>query len=351
MIPTTRLLSIATATPPYVIRQSTAAAVAHKAFADRFPDFDQLRPVFDNAGIATRYGVRPIDWYLEPRGWPERTAAYLEGGCALFIASAKQAIAQAGLKPQDIDVIVTVSSTGIATPSIEARVMGALGFRPGVMRVPVFGLGCAGGVSGLSIAARLARAQPGANVLLVALEICTLSFRLDKLTKANVVATALFGDGAAACVLRADEEIGLAEVEGAGEYTWPDTLGIMGWDVDPQGFGVIFDRDIPPFAEQNIAPALEAILGGAGLDFDDIDRFVFHPGGMKVLHAVEHALWLGQGALDHERDVLSDYGNMSGPTALFVLKRVIDKGLPDRVAVTAMGPGFTATCVALKRAA
>jgi alkylresorcinol/alkylpyrone synthase len=187
-------------------------------------------------------------------------------------------------------------------------------------------------------------------VLLVAVEICTLAFRLDELTKANIVATALFGDGAAACVLRADEG-GIATVEMDGQHTWPDTLDIMGWSVDPQGFGVIFDRAIPPFAEEHIAPAIAGILNRSGLELADVDRFACHPGGSKVITALERALSLEQGALDHERTVLADYGNMSAPTALFVLERLIRSGLPSRTLLTAMGPGFTASCVSLKRAA
>ena len=350
MTPTAKLLSLATATPPYVIRQSMAAAIARQAFAHRYPNFEAIRPVFDNAGISKRPSVRPAEWYLENQGGPVRTAAYLEGASQLFIDAASHALSKAGLDASEIDTIVTVSSTGIATPSIEARVAGRMGFRPDVERVPVFGLGCAGGVTGLSIAARLASARPGTNVLMVAVEICTLAFRHDKLTKANIVATALFGDGAAACILRA-EEADLTEIESSAEYTWPDTLGIMGWDVDELGLGVIFDRDIPPFAEKNIGPAMDAMLGRNGLGVEDVDRFVCHPGGMKVLTALESALTLGQGALDHERDVLADFGNMSAPTALFVLERVIAQGLPKRAALTAMGPGFTASCVTLKKAA
>ena len=136
-----------------------------------------------------------------------------------------------------------------------------------------------------------------------------------------------------------------------GQHTWPDTLDIMGWNVDPQGFGVIFDRAIPPFAQEHIAPAITGILGRADLWRADIDRFACHPGGSKVLTALERALSLEQGALDHERTVLADYGNMSAPTALFVLDRLIQSGLPSRTLLTAMGPGFTASCVSLKRAA
>ena len=221
-----------------------------------------LRGFFKSSGIRQRHAVRPIDWYLAPLGWPERTSAYLEGACRLFVDAANNALEAAELDAADVDTIVTISSTGIATPSLEARVAGRMGFRADVERVPVFGLGCAGGVSGFSIASRLARSRPGSIVLLVAVEVCTLAFRLDELTKANIVATALFGDGAAACVLRAYDG-GVATVEMSGQHTWPDTLDIMGWRIDPQGFGVIFDRAIPPFAQQHIAPAIAGILAAA----------------------------------------------------------------------------------------
>jgi len=184
----------------------------------------------------------------------------------------------------------------------------------------------------------------------VVIELCTLASRPDSLTKSNIVATALFGDGAAACVLRAGDG-GLAEIEGAGEYTWPDTLDLMGWDVDPQGFGVIFARAIPPFAEANLGAAVTNLLRVQGLCLGDVNRFVCHPGGVKVILALERALSLREGALDHERDVLSRYGNMSAPTVFFVLERVLEAGLPPRTVLSALGPGFTASLVSLKRAA
>jgi alkylresorcinol/alkylpyrone synthase len=225
-----------------------------------------------------------------------------------------------------------------------------MGFREDVLRVPIFGRGCAGGVCGLTIASRLAEARPGTNVLMVAVELCTLAFRLDDFKLANLVATALFGDGCAACVLRSGDG-GLAEIEGGAEHNWADTLDIMGWTVDPQGFGVVLARSVPPFVEERFAPALDGMLARLGLTRDGIDRFVCHPGGTKVVAALERALGLEQGSLDHEREVLRDCGNMSAPTVLFILERVVRAGLPERSVVTAMGPGFTASCVSLKRAA
>ena len=349
MTKTASLLALATAVPPHVVVQNEVAALAHAVFADRYPAFDRLARVFETSGIRTRYAVRPTDWYLTEPGWPERTAAYLEGADALFAQVAEYALDTAGLAAEAIDTIVSVSSTGIATPSLEARALSRMGFRSDVARVPVFGLGCAGGVSGLSIAARLAEARPGTNILLVVIELCTLASRPDSLTKANIVATALFGDGAAACVLRAGDG-GLAEIEAAGEYTWPETLDLMGWDVNPQGFGVIFARAIPPFVEANLRFAINNVLERQSLAVADVDRFVCHPGGTKVVTALERALSLPQGSLDHEREVLAAYGNMSAPTVFFVLERVLKQGLPPRAVLSALGPGFTVSLVTLKNA-
>jgi alkylresorcinol/alkylpyrone synthase len=214
----------------------------------------------------------------------------------------------------------------------------------------VFGLGCAGGVSGLSIASRLAQARPGTNVLLVTVELCSLALRLDELTKANIVAISLFGDGAAAIVLRAGDG-GATQIEAAGEHLWPDTLGIMGWSVDPEGFGVIFRRTIPNFVTTHLNAAVTKILSGMRLSIEDIDRFICHPGGAKVIGALESALALDQGTLVHERQIIADYGNMSSPTVLFVLEQACAKGLPARSLLTALGPGFTASCVTLRHAA
>ena len=345
-----RLMSVATAVPPFCFEQRDVAAAAHRGFAARYEDFERLARVFETSGILRRYAVRPIDWYFEPLGWPERSAAYLDGAVALFIAAATRALDAAGVTASEVDTVVTISSTGIATPSIDARATSSMGFHPGIERVPVFGLGCAGGVCGLSLASRLAQSRPGGVVLVVAVELCTLAFRLDELTPANIVATALFGDGAAAAVLRAGGT-GIAAVEMSGQHSWPDTLDIMGWSVDPQGFGVIFDRAIPPFAEAHMAPAIAGILERSGLGFADIDRFAFHPGGKKVVTALERAFALDQGTLDHERAILAEYGNMSAPTALFVLERLIQDGLPSRTLLTAMGPGFTTSCISLTSAA
>jgi len=347
---TAALMSLATSVPPHQFHQKQILQAARSILAHRYEQFETFASLFANTGIRHRYGVKPIEWYLEPRGWPERTSAFLDGAERLFIEVAQEAIARARLATHDIDTVVTVCSTGIATPTLEARLASKMGFRPDVARVPVFGLGCAGGVSGLAVAARLAQSRPGSNVLLVVLELCTLAVRHDELTKANIVAASLFGDGAAALVLRAGDG-GSTRVEASGEKLWPDTLGIMGWNVDAEGFGVVFQRTIPDFVAVHLGPAVGEILTRMDLSEADIDRFVCHPGGTKVINALEQALSLDQGTLDHERDVIADYGNMSAPTVLFVLERALAKDLPRRSLLTALGPGFTASCVALRHTA
>ncbi|HLY04330.1 MAG TPA: type III polyketide synthase [Rhizomicrobium sp.] len=350
MISRAKLVSLATATPAHVLLQEDVAGTSRKLFGERYGAFDRMASVFETAGIRRRYSVRPLEWFAAERGWKERMAAYLEGAQALLVDAASRALDAAHLRACDVDAIVTVSSTGIATPSLEARASKAMGFREDVQRIPLFGLGCAGGVSGLSIASRLAKAQPGAVVLLVVVELCTLAFRLDRLSKANMIATALFGDGAAACVLRAGDG-GIAEVEACGEHTWPDTLDIMGWDIDSQGFEVIFAQAIPAFAEENIQPAIARILRRSDIRLIEVDRLICHPGGMKVIVALEKAFGLVPGTLDYERAVLQEFGNMSAATVLFVLDKARRAGLPHRSVLTAMGPGFTASCVSLTRAA
>src|SRR5664279_1251235 len=190
------LLALATAVPPHQLEQSAVADFARRIYASSFARYPKLADVFVNAGIERRYSVRPIEWFEAPHDWTERTQAYLDGASALFVQAAKAALDRAGVSARDVDVIVTVSSTGIATPSLEARVGTEMGFKESATRVPVFGLGCAGGVSGLSIGARLARAEPGEVVLVVVVELCTLAFRSDRSAKADVISSALFGDGA-----------------------------------------------------------------------------------------------------------------------------------------------------------
>ena len=337
-----RLRSLATAVPDHTLKTEDVMREAVTIFAGRHVDFERMMPVFANTGIDCRYSVKPYAWFRGDQGWPERTEAFIEGASDLFRRAVTAALEKADVAAGQVDTIVTVSSTGVATPSIEARVLHEMGFRDDVRRVPVFGLGCAGGVSGLSLAARLAEAAPGSTVLIAVIELCTLAFRPDEMTKSNIVATALFGDGAAACVL-STEGSAHGEIEHAGEHTWPGTIDVMGWRMDPQGFGAIFSRSIPDLAATDLRPAADAFLARYSLSLADVGAFSFHPGGAKVITALEQAFSLEQGQLQDERAILAGYGNMSAPTVLFVLDRALAEPFAGRRFISALGPGFTAS--------
>ena len=260
MVPPVNVLALATAVPPHKLEQTAVTEAARYAYARTFARYPKLADVFVNVGIDRRYSVRPLEWLSEPHNLAERTDVYLESAGELFVQTARAALDQARISARDVDVVVTVSSTGIATPSIEARVGPEMGFRPTVMRVPVFGRGCAGGVSGLALGARLARAEPCEVVLVVVIELCTLACRIDRGSKADVISSALFGDGAAAAVLRAGPPAADLKVGAAAEHTWPRTLDIMGWMIDPVGFRVMLSRSLPRFVEQKMAAPVRRFI-------------------------------------------------------------------------------------------
>ncbi len=338
------LHGLSTCVPPHALPQDQVRDRAHEILGPRFKGFDRLAPVFDTSGVRMRYSVAPFDWFEGAGGWTDRNARYMDGATQLYIDAARTALDDAGWAADQVDILVTVSSTGIATPTLEAQAKGVLGFRDDALRVPLFGLGCAGGIAGLNVARELAAANPAARVLLVVVETCTLSFRKARPKKADIIATILFGDGAAAVAL-SSQKTGVRIGRGASK-TWDDTLPIMGWEVDEDGLAVVFDRSIPDFVTEEFRAAADFALASLGLNPPDIGRIVSHPGGAKVVEAIEGALDLGGGTLDIERDILTEFGNMSAPTVLFVLQRVLArgdaKGTGQPLLACALGPGFSA---------
>jgi len=339
-MPAPRLAALATAVPKHRLDQHTVVEMAREVFAPAGRAFDRMLPVYENAGVRTRYSVAPPDWYGAPRGWRERNALFVDGAVDLLERAALDCLENSSINVSEIDVIVSISTTGIATPSLDAMIMERLGARRDVVRLPIFGLGCAGGVLGLSRAASLAEAMPGATVLVLVVELCALTFRHGDRSKSNVVATALFGDGAAATLLTPD---GTGPRLGArGEHTWPDSLDVMGWRVEDDGLGVLFSSDIPNLVRTRFGDAVAGFLDRNGLCRADMAEFVCHPGGAKVVDALEEVFELPSGGLGHARGVLRDYGNMSAATVFFVLERALRDGLDGRALMTALGPGFTA---------
>lgn len=333
------LLAVETAVPPFVLDQPEVAKLVEHLFGEH-GDVRRMLPVFGNAGIRRRYSCVPLDWYRQPHGWKERSQLFVDNAVALLEKVALALLESAKLRREDIDAIVTVSTTGIATPSLDALLIERLGLRRDTRRLPIFGLGCAGGLIGLSRACDLAKAAPGSKVLFLVVELCALTFRKNDLSKSNIVATALFGDGAAGALISTD---GDGPVLGAGgEHTWPRSLDVMGWDVEDDGLSAIFSTSIPDLIGKDMREIADAFLGHHGLSRKDIALYASHPGGAKVLTALEVAFDLSDGALADSRATLHDFGNMSAATVLFVLARMDWRKVHQRILMSSMGPGFTA---------
>ncbi|HEY4433453.1 MAG TPA: 3-oxoacyl-[acyl-carrier-protein] synthase III C-terminal domain-containing protein [Candidatus Cybelea sp.] len=332
---------MATAVPPYALGQAEVIRRIDLALGPRSREIVRLLPMFGNTGIDCRYSSVPIEWYEDLHDWPDRNGVYLDSALDLLERATREALARAQRSAEEIDSIVVVSTTGIATPSLDALLMERMKLRRTTRRLPIFGLGCAGGVIGLERAATIASANPGSLVLFLVVELCALCFRRDDFSKSNIVATALFGDGAAAALLECGGD-GPAVV-GGGEFTWPDSLDVMGWDVTGEGLKAIFSRDIPDLVTTKLNEVATSFLEEHSLTLADIDRFVCHPGGAKVLDALEVAFEIDATRLTESREVLRDYGNMSAATVMFVLERTLTSKEPWRRAlVSALGPGFTA---------
>ena len=353
-----RLVALATAVPPHVVRQSDARTLATRLFSDALGADRGLLQVFEHAQIEKRHLCVPLEWFATDHGFEEKNDLYVENAVRLAGEVARKALAKAKLAPGDIDHIVFVSSTGLATPSVDARLANELEFRPDVRRTPIWGLGCAGGAAGLSLARDFAVADPSARVLLVALELCSLTFQRNDLSKRNLVAASLFGDGAAAAVVAGREAVGFErnghrplELLATRSTLWKDTLDVMGWTVDGAGLHVVFSRDIPTIVREKVRPSLTAFLESRGLGLETLHHLVAHPGGVKVLGAYAEALGLPAAALRHARDVLREYGNMSSPSCLFVLERFLDAqeiAGGEAAVVAALGPGFSAEYVLVR---
>lgn len=336
--------AVATAYPPHLLGQDDARRVAGRVFGTNPALFERLAASYGNAGIETRHSCVPLDWYLRPHGWPERARLFEAHAVALLTEAGAAVLDRAGVDPREVAAVVTVSSTGIVTPSLDALLIGPLGLASGVQRLPVFGLGCAGGVLGLARAEAMAQANPGRWVLCLCVELCSLTFRPSDTRKANIIATTLFGDGAAAVLLRVGEgpqQDARAVLEASGEHTWPASREVMGWTIEADSFGVVFSRDIPALIRAELRIEADAFLARQGLTVANLDGFILHPGGQKVIAALEEAFELAPGTLEIEREVLRRRGNMSAVTVLAVLERTLEQQRRGRFLMAALGPGFS----------
>ncbi|SMC52225.1 type III polyketide synthase [Sporomusa malonica] len=337
-----QIMSVGTAVPPYCLRQEDIKAYVASLFRDNLHNLDRLMPVFENSLITARHLSKPLEWYAEPHTFAEANRVYEQVAFELAAEASTQAVERAGVELADIGMIMLVSSTGIATPTLDTRLIQQLGLSPHTSRLPIWGLGCAGGVTGVARAAQLAGSLQGAAVLLVAVELCSLTFQRGDYTKANLIGTSLFADGAAAAVIAVDG--GGPSIIDSYSTLFPDTEDIMGWDVVEGGLKVRFSRDIPNIVRRYLPELVGRMCDRHGIGLEAVEHYVVHPGGAKVLSAYADSLDLPQAKLDHAYNVLAAYGNMSSASVLFVLERFLASAKPSNYygLMLALGPGFSA---------
>jgi alkylresorcinol/alkylpyrone synthase len=302
------------------------------------------------SGVEHRSLAIPLDRYPTLSGFTEANAVYLDVATELGERAVRSALADAMLEPHDVDAIVTVSSTGVAVPTIDARLVSRLGLRPDVKRIPLFGLGCVAGAAGLARVHDYLRGFPGHVAVLLSVELCSLTLQHDDTSIPALIGVCLFGDGAAAVVATGADRvppgpniIGGPRVIATRSRTIADTVDVMGWNVTASGFGLVMSRDVPRMAQDYLGAEVTDFLADHGLDTRDVSAWICHPGGPKVLHAVGRALDVPTVEFRHSWDSMRDNGNISSASVLDVLSRTLSE--PPAAGsiglMLAMGPGFS----------
>jgi alkylresorcinol/alkylpyrone synthase len=351
-----RIAAVSTANPPHIISQQAVKEFAQSVYSQNRL-LTRLLPVFDNAAVQKRHLSVSLEWLSTKHSFTETNDLYIETALELSERVVSEVARQCGLTPKDFEVIFFISTTGISTPSIDARLFNRIGLSPHVKRIPIFGLGCAGGAGGLARAFDYLKAYPKHRALVVAVELCSLAFQIDDPTKTDIISAALFGDGAAACAIFGSE-VPLNDsmrshpaLLGSLSTLYPDSLDVMSWRVTSEGFKVQLSKDIPSIVTSLVKGNIDEFLMEQKIQMNELTQFVLHPGGAKVLQAYADGLGVPLEKLEHSYGVLKDYGNMSSVTVYFVLKRSMEsRQVKHREygLVGALGPGFSSELVLLK---
>ncbi|MFJ5925887.1 type III polyketide synthase [Kitasatospora sp. NPDC092948] len=353
----TRIAAVCGVLPPHRYRQGELAAGLaalrggagdEQALSERF---------FAGAGVASRHLAYPLERHEEIDGFGRANDAWLEAACELAQQSAELALARAELAAEQVDVVVSTTVTGIAVPSLEARIASRLGLREDVRRVPLFGLGCAGGAGGLAVVHDiLTDGRSDRVALLLATELCSLTLQRADTSPANLLATALFGDGAGALLAVGDDHPAAAAAGGpvvvaTRSRLYPGTERLLGWQVGDSGFGILLGPELPELVRLHVAEEVESFLAAHDLKPGDVGSWVCHPGGPRLLDVLAEELGLPEEALAPSRESLARCGNLSSASVLHILRDVIDQGPPAPGSfglMLALGPGFSSELVLLR---
>ncbi|WP_394232729.1 type III polyketide synthase [Niallia oryzisoli] len=356
------ILSIGDAFPSNTLQQEQVMHFSRQLFSQRFHDIERLLHAFPHGQVQKRHFVKELDWYQQEHTFVEKNDAFIEsaielGSRAITNCLHNHLFLKRQVAYEEIDAIFLITSTGIATPSIDARIMNVLPFSEKTKRIPIWGLGCAGGAAGLSRAFEYCRAYPDAKVLVLAIELCSLTFQRNDLSKSNLIGTSLFGDGVV-CVLVTGDKVetkmicslpSIPKILATESTTMRNSLDVMGWEVKNDGLYVVFSKNIPSIVEKWLKPIVGQFLYEQELTMEQIDHFIAHPGGKKVLDAYVKALQLKESTIDISFEVLKNYGNISSATVLLVLKGYLQEACTGEWGLcTALGPGFSSELLLLR---
>lgn len=346
------IASAASAYPKQYYSQEILRHAFQSHWGARLDDPRMLERLHTNVGVDGRYTALPIEKYLDIATWGQANDLWIEAAQDLGDEAIRCALARAGLQPGDIDALFFVSITGVSSPSIDARLINRMGLSRNIRRIPIFGLGCVAGAAGLSRAADYVRAWPGQVACLLSVEICSLTLQRDDLSVANLISSGLFGDGAAAVIVAgAERNIPGPEIVATRSVFYPETEGVMGWDISERGFRIVLSGGVPEMARQHLGPDTDEFLAGMGLSRSDIGCWILHTGGPKVLEAMASSLDLRDGQLDASWECLRKTGNLSSASVLAVLEKVMLERKPAPGTwglLAAMGPGFCSELVLLR---
>ncbi|MFN7250412.1 MAG: type III polyketide synthase [Anaerobacillus sp.] len=357
------IVSVSSFNPPHSLKQDLTMEFARELFSESYQDIERLLTVFSNGQIEERQFGVPLEWFKDEHSFQERNDLYIElatqyGAEVIKLCLENSYFLKENINVSAIDAIIFVSSSGIATPSLDARIMNLLPFCPHTKRIPLWGLGCAGGAAGMSRGYEYCKAYPDANILVVCVELCSLTFQRNDRSKSNLIGTSLFADGVASALLMGDESPLLSKAKQVVQPTilatqstlMPNSEDVMGWALKDSGLHVVFSRDIPNIIKKWLRPNVEEFLQSQDINFSQLAEFIAHPGGKKVLDSYVESLGITGEMVSTSQQILKKHGNMSSPTVLYVLEEIMKKkhNNGDFGLMAALGPGFSSELLLLQ---
>ena len=347
-----RIAGAGSAFPRHYYNQPQIAAALKRHWSKRLENPAVLDRLFSRVGVEGRHLALPIEQYDELTTWGRANDAWIETAEELAEQSLCKSLTRAGLSERDVDAIFFVSVTGVASPSIDARLINRMNLRLDVKRNPIFGLGCVAGAAGVARAADYVRAYPSHVAALISVELCSLTWQRDDLSMANLISTGLFGDGSAAVIIAGeDRQASGPRILATRSSFYRGTEDVMGWDISEEGFRIVLSNEVPNMVRKHLAHDIDEFLAEYDLDRDDIGTWIMHTGGPKVLEATAESLGLPEGALDASWQTLRRVGNLSSASVLLVLEEFMNRRRPapgSYSLMAAMGPGFCAELVLLR---